>query len=347
MDVCTVRWRPSGGRGEWEFVPATSLVNRRILVELPHIGITLDSEVIGTISQDKPRLRKLDSNNRSKLHLVPLIMAAARLPEPAREDKGLAVSWPLENKRFLISHVELEIVAGTSDTITVRPLVARILHSERTISFDERFKHLAEDLAVADSSERPWSEAVVAHLNALRTQSAGKLIRELADTALEATAGSAGNANAISPALAETLPPSPWEEEADPTDVDAGERSTDDEQPKVTLSGIEGRTLTRLHSYKERDRKLVAQAKSQFIETYGKLFCECCGFVPGDFYGRRGETRIEAHHRTPIEELLPDSVTTSDDLAMVCPSCHSVIHASRPWITPEQLKALLVERGSI
>src|SRR5690349_21031078 len=90
---CTVRWRPSGGRGEYEVVPAQALVGREILIRIPELNVTIPTETTGTISQGKPRLRKRDSNNRSKLHLVPLVMAIARLPDPAREDKTGSVAW--------------------------------------------------------------------------------------------------------------------------------------------------------------------------------------------------------------------------------------------------------------
>jgi predicted HNH restriction endonuclease len=30
---------------------------------------------------------------------------------------------------------------------------------------------------------------------------------------------------------------------------------------------------------------------------------------------------------------MPDTVTKAEDLAMVCPNCHDIIHAKRPRIT--------------
>ena len=70
-----------------------------------------------------------------------------------------------------------------------------------------------------------------------------------------------------------------------------------------------------------------------------------CGFDAGKFYGERGEDRIHALHRTPVEELLPDSVTRAEDLAMVCPNCHDIIHAKRPWISVEELREQLIKAG--
>ena len=36
---------------------------------------------------------------------------------------------------------------------------------------------------------------------------------------------------------------------------------------------------------------------------------------------------FQAHHKTPLEELMSDTVTKAEDLAMVC---HDIIHAKRP-----------------
>ena len=84
MTTCEVHWRPSGGRGEFEFVPADSLMDRAIVVDFDHLNIRIDAEVSGRSAQGKPRLRKQEPNNRRKLHLPQLVMAVAALPEPAR-----------------------------------------------------------------------------------------------------------------------------------------------------------------------------------------------------------------------------------------------------------------------
>ena len=39
---------------------------------------------------------------------------------------------------------------------------------------------------------------------------------------------------------------------------------------------------------------------------------------------------FQAHHKTPLEELMSDTVTKAEDLAMVCPNCHDIIHAKPP-----------------
>lgn len=78
MATVSVRWRSSGGRGEFEFVPAETLLERQIKVLFDPLGVTIPAEVYGTKAQGKPRLRKNDSNNRKKFHLPQLVIAALR-----------------------------------------------------------------------------------------------------------------------------------------------------------------------------------------------------------------------------------------------------------------------------
>lgn len=116
-------------------------------------------------------------------------------------------------------------------------------------------------------------------------------------------------------------------------------------RPKVEAeetTGREGRLLTRIHVYKERDRGLVKRAKDYYRRMNGgKLSCEACGTVPVDVYGNAGERTIEAHHKVPIEELQPDSETTTSDLAMVCADCHRVIHSRKPCLTIQEVRDLI------
>ena len=42
---------------------------------------------------------------------------------------------------------------------------------------------------------------------------------------------------------------------------------------------------------------------------------------------------MEAHHKVPIEQLQPDSVTIVGDMAMLCASCHRVVHSEKPCLT--------------
>lgn len=326
--TCTVRWRPSGGRGEYEVVPSSALAGYRIIIQIPSLGISIPAEITGTISQGKPRLRKDEPNNRSKLHLVPLVMAAARLPDPAREDKIHKAVWPLENKGFLISHMEFEIVNRSDSNVVLKPLHAKILHSDEIIDFHQRFNNIVADMqSISEirNSHKELADAISRHYEAVKAGINHKSIRSEADTVIGLQATTFGKSNTATVSTITKLPPTILEED---------------------IEGREGKILTRLHSYRERDRTLVKKAKLLFKQKNGKLFCECCGFESGKFYGVRGKDRIQAHHRRPVEELLPDSQTNAEDLAMVCPNCHDIIHSKRPWISVEELREELVKRGS-
>jgi 5-methylcytosine-specific restriction protein A len=103
----------------------------------------------------------------------------------------------------------------------------------------------------------------------------------------------------------------------------------------------EGRILTRLHRSRERSRKLVEQRKAKALAQHGHLKCEVCEFDFEQRYGERGKGFIEAHHTKPIHTLAQGSKTKLEDLALVCSNCHRMIHAVRPWLTVDELRALL------
>ena len=103
----------------------------------------------------------------------------------------------------------------------------------------------------------------------------------------------------------------------------------------------EGRVLTRLHAFRERDPRIVKRRKEQALLRDGRLACEVCAFDFGLAYGARGEGYIECHHLRPVCELAPGDRTRMEDLALLCANCHRIIHAARPWLTLDELKALV------
>ncbi len=102
----------------------------------------------------------------------------------------------------------------------------------------------------------------------------------------------------------------------------------------------EGRILTALHIRRERSRELRS---SKIAAVGGQPTCEVCGFDFLATYGERGRGFIECHHLVPVRELRPNSVTTLDDLALLCANCHRMIHARRPWLSVDELDAALGE----
>ena len=116
--------------------------------------------------------------------------------------------------------------------------------------------------------------------------------------------------------------------------------------PKEVVSedeeeGAEGQVLTRTHRYRERNIKLVKKKKEKILRERGNLTCEVCGFDFVVRYGERGEGFIECHHTRPVSELKAGEKTKITDLSLVCSNCHRMIHKKKPWLSIEELKALL------
>ncbi len=81
----------------------------------------------------------------------------------------------------------------------------------------------------------------------------------------------------------------------------------------------------RQHKRIERNQKLAAIAK----QIHGHV-CQACGFNFEEKYGDIGKGFIEAHHLTPISELIGKRVKLNPktDFAVLCSNCHRMIHKS-------------------
>ena len=331
MTTCSVRWRPSGGRGEFEFVPADSLVGREISVDFEALSLRIPAEVYGVHAQGKPRLRKHDANNRRKLHLPQLVMAVAGLPEPAREDKGATIQFPLENKQFVMEEMDFDIVEDDDISVALAPLRVSVLRSDFQVQLADRLVAIARDWKEIDriSEHNPrLGRAIEAHRERVNTAINSHLIRVAANRMIDLKSELFGPTNAGS---ATTL-------------IDACSR------PKVEaeeITGIEGRLLVRMHFYRERDRGFARMVRKHYrSRAGGRLVCHACGTVPVETYGVAGDSCIEAHHKVPIEQLQPDSVTVVSDMALLCASCHRVVHSAKPCLTVEHVNELVATHRS-
>lgn len=108
---------------------------------------------------------------------------------------------------------------------------------------------------------------------------------------------------------------------------------------------MEGAIATRIHRSRERNRKIVERKKAAALRTTGKLECEVCGFDYEARYGERGRGYIECHHVAAISEIVGERQTRLSDLALICANCHRMIHASRPWLTLDALRALALRQN--
>lgn len=286
----------------------------------------MPAEVRAVKAQGKPRLRKFEKDNRQKLHLPQLVMAVARLPEPAREDHHNDLVFPLENKSFVMDAMDFDIIEDDGIVVTLAPLRVSILHTNFEVDLQDRLVAIARDLTEVDAVAQnlpALAQTIRDHAEAVLSGVNSSDIRKTADAYINEQAEHFGMTNAGSATgliEIESLPETDLEYE---------------------ITGKEGRILTRIHAYKERDRKFAALAKKYHKKKMGgRLSCVACGLKPETLYDDRGERCIEAHHKIPIEELQPDSVTRVDDMAMVCASCHRVIHSRKPCLTIGEVQAL-------
>ena len=329
MTTCAVRWRPSGGRGEFEFVPSDSLRDREIYVDFEAISVQIPAEVRGVHAQGKPRLRKFEKNNRRKLHLPQLVMAVVGLPEPARSNHLHSVEFPLENKAFVMDEMVFDVIGDDGLVVVLAPLRVSILHCNVQINMSDRLNAIAQDLHLIHIVRRydvDLAEALEAHAAVVKRGVNSIEIRETADNMINLKSKLFGQTNSGSAMkLIEAV---------DKPEVEAEK-----------IVGREGRLLTRLHFYKERDRSFAQRVRDYFKHQWGgQLVCEACGCAPTKVYGQVGDSCIEVHHKVPIEQLQPDSVTVLDDMAIVCANCHRVVHSKKPCLTVNEVIELIEDR---
>ena len=115
---------------------------------------------------------------------------------------------------------------------------------------------------------------------------------------------------------------------------------TSEDEDDGFVDAPEGKAVTRVHRRRERNRKLVARKKAAVLKREGKLECEACGFDFSIAYGKRGQGFIECHHTKPVSDLREGEKTHLDDLALLCANCHRMVHAQRPWLALEELRAM-------
>lgn len=93
----------------------------------------------------------------------------------------------------------------------------------------------------------------------------------------------------------------------------------------------EGPEMYQLYKPFER-RGAAVQLKKHQAMMLGKIKCEVCHFVFGEWYEELGEGYIECHHIIPVSDYKKVSkiVTNLDDLILVCSNCHRML----PWKRP-------------
>ena len=104
-----------------------------------------------------------------------------------------------------------------------------------------------------------------------------------------------------------------------------GDHSFDPETQQFS----EGAARRRFIVHRHREHRLRQEKLKRFKEDNGRIFCEVpgCGFDFTEKYGLLGEDYAHVHHTLPLASApLDGRVVTIDELAVVCPNCHAMIH---------------------
>lgn len=85
-------------------------------------------------------------------------------------------------------------------------------------------------------------------------------------------------------------------------------------------------------------------ARNECLKEYGYK-CIACGFDFEKKYGEAGKGFIHVHHLVPLSEIRESYVVDGKkDLCPICPNCHAIIHRYDPYLTIEELKALIKDQ---
>ena len=98
--------------------------------------------------------------------------------------------------------------------------------------------------------------------------------------------------------------------------------------PEV-LSFKEGEQRRLFIIHRTREWKMRAKKLEEFATIHGRIFCEVseCGFDFEKRYGNLGKDFAHVHHKAPLGKAPPEGMQVLlQDLAVVCPNCHAMIH---------------------
>ena len=320
-DKLQIKWRPSGGRGEYEYITTVDVEGRALHLRVPILGSIIITDVRFRVLDGKPRLRREDPNDRSVLNVPPLVAAMCALPLPRRSLTAEIDPHVFNPDSFVVDTIDCIVRDQDNVRVLLEPvsLLPRGMDSSHEIDVAGRLSELA-----ANEATHPAIRELLGHLRS------GASEASLADLATEAfddfrppaELGSLG-------AKIEELP-----------------AASEESDQALEYLGKEGKERFILHRKKERDRKLVRVAKLNFKLRYGKLFCESCGLCFEEFYGPLGAEFIEAHHRLPLGKVTEETAVSPTDLAMLCANCHRMIHREAGTDVSDLAK-LVASRGKI
>ncbi|NOJ14014.1 HNH endonuclease [Vibrio splendidus] len=102
------------------------------------------------------------------------------------------------------------------------------------------------------------------------------------------------------------------------------------ELPMAIHTESEGRYRYVLHKKRERSSALRKIKVAHFLANHEFIHCELCKTKLSELYPTSlSEGYIEVHHIKPISTLADHTPTHIDDLILLCPNCHRMVHRTR------------------
>jgi hypothetical protein len=324
MPQVDLRWRPSGGRGEYEHVPQGVLLGRQIVVNAVSVpGAYITTDAWGRIRDGKPRIRRDNPNNRSLMNVHQLIAALALLPDPRREDIG-GVVLPLRDKGYIISAITFLAEPADGQQAICTPQRLRVLHDNNEIDLIDRLMRIASFVARED---------LPAPINALTDRYRRLVAGGVPLAELRSVANGLVTWLEDHPEFAEAIE-APSEEFIEHPQESA-------EVPILTaLTAVETERRLVSHYRIDRSRRIRTAKVRVFEHQHGGIFCENCAFDYEERYGERGRGFIEVHHVLPLAAILPNTVTNLDDLMLLCANCHRMVHWKQPILDVAALREI-------
>lgn len=308
MTTFHITWRPSGGRGEFEYSPVDSAFEDKpiaICVGIKGADCMISTDGFLARNGGKRRLRRTAPNDRTHLSIPNLVSAMLAVPKPTRDRDNITAPSLTEGK-WAIGTIELSIESQPTDTILrVRPLSLKPRHFFSPIDVQNRLETLESEAKQGDT----LGSEVDAHLTLLASGTNTVALEKSALTVFSAFEAKNGDLPLM----------------ASPEEVEQARLFGEAEADSLpALSMTEGKKKLVAHLLRERKKALVKQKKDNFSAKHGRLFCECCKMSPLDMYGSDLSGLIEAHHRIPLNECSDDEVrvTSLDDLVLLCRNCH-------------------------
>ena len=324
MSQVDIRWRPSGGRGEYEHVPSDIIMDRRVIVDPVSVAdAQIATDVTGRLRDGKPRIRRDSPNDKSLLNIAPLITALALLPSPRREDTG-SVTLPLRDNEFVVSSITFNASYNDNGDAVCTPLRLQVLHDQSPINIFDRLRRVGA-LLKSDGSPQELTIALNSYRNAVKTGLPTSEIRSSADEIIKYLQQH--------PDLADQL---------DAPSVGEVTDAVVTQDVAILYHDLTAdETKRRLVSHYRIDRDpAIRKAKiAHFKSLNGDVHCENCKFSFGKCYGPLGDGYIEVHHKKMLASLLPNEVTSLSDLVLLCSNCHRMTHRKRQPLTMDELRA--------